>query len=175
MLDHLAAMAILEFERSRAISEERMIQEKVCPECNGKKKETVNPGEYVTCGTCKGKGIITQETVKTKGAPGDPAFINVAKACIESASKLEGLVPSTMRISKTVFEETREVGGELHRMVTQEFYDAPVDLIIRARATLDDLEQSVKKGETVRVIEAETVEPENPNENEENGDGGSAK
>lgn len=161
MLDHLAATAILEFERSRAISEEKIVQERICPECEGKKKETVAPGEQVTCPVCKGKGIVSHETVKTKGTPGDPAYINVAKACIESAARLEGLMPVTMRGSKTVFEETKTVGGDLHRTVTQEFYDAPVDLIIRARATLDEIQQSMKKGET-KKIDVEVLPPQDP-------------
>jgi hypothetical protein len=159
MLDHLAATASLEFERSRAISEERVITEKICPECDGKKKETVKVGETVKCAVCKGTGVVVHESLKTKGSPGDPAFLTVAKACIVEAAKLEGLGPATGRFGKTVFEETQKVGGELHRTITQEFYHAPVDLIIRARATLHEIQQSVRKGDTVKVIEAEVIDP----------------
>lgn len=157
-LEGLAAMAVTEFERSRKDSEEVVIQTKMCVDCDGEGKTEAGPGEFVNCTVCGGKGEIRVETVRVKGQPGNPAYLTVAKTCIESAAKLEGVYPETVKMTKQIIEESRTVGGEFQRRVEQVVYEAPPELVIRAKAALDLIKQKVRKGEATRTIESTAEE-----------------
>lgn len=153
----------------------------ICTECLGQGTEEHLPNKYRPCGRCKGagevyeapeckecggRGRIVIETTKTKGQAGDPAFLNVAKACFMDAAKLEGLVtPEQGLRSRTITQETRTLlaghagGQEVIQRVEEVYYEAPEDLIIRSMAALDEIRRSVRLGETTKIIEASTNPP----------------
>ena len=147
-LDSLAVMAINEFERSS-------IPKKVCSACLGEGETEDKPGEVLKCKNCGGSGVLA------RGKVGDAIFLGVAKTCIEAAAKLEGIYPETLRISKTILEEGRMVGGEFQRRVEEIYFEAPVDTIIKAKAVLDQLRLELKSGEAKRIIETTVEENKN--------------
>lgn len=151
-LDSIAVMALNEFDRSRRDGEDISITSRMCVTCGGEGQDEVHPGELVKCHDCNGVGRIVVETVRVRGRQGDPSFLTVAKSCIEAASRLQGLYPETVKIGRSsLIEEARLVGGIVQRSVQELYYEAPIDLIIRAKATLDQLKAGVAKGDVVKV------------------------
>lgn len=130
-----------------------------CEACNGSGLEEDTPGVYTRCEVCDGKketsqgppcqecqgiGRIRMETTKRKGQAGDPAFLQVAKSCIESAAKFEGLAPPSTKMSRSIATQTHTIGGEIHQIVEEKLLieeSMPEDLILKARATIDLIEQ----------------------------------
>ena len=78
--------------------------------------------------------------MRVVGRHGDPTLLSVAKSCIAEAAKLQGCYPETVKFGRsTLVEQASLVGGEVKRSVEELYFEAPVDLIIKAKATLDQL------------------------------------
>ena len=154
-LEAIAIAALNEFETSKKNAEELGVTSRRCTLCNGTGLKQVNPHENVECNECGGVGEIEQLNKRIRGRTGDPAYLTVAKTCIESAAKLEGLYPETStKISKTIIEEGRTVGGEIQRRIEEVYIEAPIELIIKSKAILDQLRVEGKKTEQ-KTIEVE--------------------
>ena len=152
-LESIAMAALNEFESSRKNAEELGVVSRRCLKCNNGIVK-VNEYENAECKECGGVGEVEVVNKRVRGRTGDPAYLTVAKTCIEAAAKLEGLYPETAKISKTIIEEGRTVGGEIQRRIEEVYLEAPVDLIIKSKAILDKLRVEGKKAEQ-KVIEVE--------------------
>ena len=149
-LEGIAAISLNEFELSRKNAEEIGVVSRRCLICKGSGLKRVSQSENVECNECGGVGEVEVVNKRVKGQTGNPAYLAIAKTCIEAAAKLEGLYPETAKISKTILEEGRIVGGETQRRLEQIYIEAPVELIIKAKAMMDRLKTEAKK-----VIEVE--------------------
>ena len=178
-IEAVAVAALNDYERSRQDEEEFTITRRGCEECRGtgekrqrcelckKGKEEFMAGKFrvclkchgegylviENCSVCQGTGKVTVEMRKVRGKTGDPSYLTVAKACFEACAKLEGLYPAGTigRISKEIITEAKLVGGETQRTLESFWYEAPIDLIIKSKAVLEEFRAGVKTGEVKRI------------------------
>ncbi len=156
-----------------------------CEECSGEGQEEYQPNKYRQCvkcqGTgakpdlpvcqeCQGSGRITVTTIKTKQMIGDPAFLSVAKGCIEAVAKFEGAMPMDRKVG-SLTDLTIGIGGEIHQK-TLELYEQPMpsELVLRFMSTVDEIETCQRKGKLQPkvAIECRPHKPEDdPEENDD--------
>ena len=164
-IEYIQAMAISAYEISRKQEEEYSIIDIDCdyPGCTQGIVKT--PKGNDECEFCKGTGKRTIEVRKMKGEPGDPAFLNVAKACVVEVAKLEGLYPSSSGVLKKTTEReltSNSPDAVLIREKVEELYIEDERLIVQCLGTLDTLRQNAKSG-NVKLLE---IEPDKGAENE---------
>lgn len=135
-----------------------------CKACFGEGRDEYLPGKFQTCLECNGDGVfvilpdcrecqglgkIVIETTKTKGQPGDPAFLNIARVALESAAKLEGLIEnkrnSLMELNKIKNTMVGEDGRIIQQEITEMFFEPSDEQLIRAMAAIDELEHRHKE------------------------------
>lgn len=164
-VEKLAQLALNSYDRSRMDSEEFTITEKICDNCSGKgliRTEGVGNSE---CASCGGLGKNVVETTRIKGQPGDPAWLRVAKECIVEAARMEGSYPTpASAIRRTV--QSENIDGEIRTQVDEIYYHGPVELILKAKSTLDDLRYQATIGGKEVVAEQKKKIVENKEEEE---------
>lgn len=121
---------------------------RICERCDG--DGTLGDAKGI-CRGCAGQGKILIETRKTRSMPGEPAFLETAKKALEAIVKTEGSgMPDNSRaglMMQRMMTGARATGDEqLIQTVESIFVDAPVDLIIGAKASLDRLRLAVEGG-----------------------------
>lgn len=157
-LDGITLMALNEFERSKKASEDFTITSKMCTACKGDGDTIDSMGETVKCRECGGSGEIKTQVVRVVEKTGDPAYLAIAKATIETAAKIEGVLANqSMGKMSTILRETRAVGGEIHEKAKEITLEAPTDVIVKAMAMMDQIKQKMRIGE-VKAIESQTIE-----------------
>lgn len=111
-----------------------------CLECNGDGVFIILPN----CRECQGLGKVVTETTKTKGQPGDPAFLNVARVALESAAKLEGLIENKrnglMELNKIKNTMVGADGRIIQQEITEMYFEPSDEQLIKAMAAIDELE-----------------------------------
>lgn len=165
--ENLGRMALVEFEKSKKPSKEKVITKKPCPNCLGEGETEELPGLFDTCNICKGKGQIqTEEVIRIKASKGDPAYYRVFHSCLVEIARINGLYPRNAYSRKLEFE-AESVGGKIKLKAQELFLEADSKLILDAVTVLDQLQESVKTGEA-KVIESKSkkIEQKNPLEEE---------
>jgi DnaJ-class molecular chaperone len=155
-LESLAVKSLDSFERSRQNSEETIYAQRPCIGCRGTGSV---PGETddapdETCPECKGQQFITVETRKVKGQAGDPAFLRMAKEAITEAAKIEGVNGNATLTMKQMRQAAEALpDGTLKTEALELTLEAPIDMLIRAKAIIEEIREGQKAG-VVRVTEA---------------------
>lgn len=130
-----------------------------CKACFGEGRDEYLPGKFQTCLECNGDGVfiilpdcrecqglgkIVTETTKTKGQPGDPAFLNIARVALESAAKLEGLIENRrnglMELNKIKNTMVGADGRIIQQEITEMYFEPSDEQLIKAMAAIDELE-----------------------------------
>lgn len=132
------------------------------------KEEVEVSTTIMKCGICSGVGKVNNEKcldcdgsgkseiIKTKitQKSGDSSYIRIAVDCVKESGKLEGsyMNPTTEKATiKRLLKESKMVGGELQERVEEIYFEAPLELILKAKATIDEL-----KRKSNDAIEAES-------------------
>jgi hypothetical protein len=153
-IEAIAVKALNSYERSKQDAESVTMHQEHCPQCRG--RGTVGLADQKqACVHCNGTGKVTIETTKVVGQAGDPAFLKLAKECFVECARLRGVYPATARVGHLV-KASQEVGGEAMELIEEYYVDAPADMIINAKAMLEELRERAN-GKVVRTIEADIV------------------
>lgn len=144
-LEYILTQALNSYDISRRDAEEWEVTERPCESCGGSGKWLPKDStETKPCRGCNGKGQIKSERTKSKAQAGDPTFLKVAKDCIVEAARLKGLYPVKMTVGRSLMQTSADAGGEFQKRVETLFFEAPVDLIIQAKAMLEELKTHAK-------------------------------
>src|SRR5262249_42585794 len=120
--------------------------EKACENCHDGIVYDEKTKKNLVCPQCDGDGKIVTETRKVSGKPGDSEFLNVAKAAFIECGRIEGIYPATGSVFKKTVERST-VDGEIRERVDELYIEAPYELVLRAKASLDELRARVKEDE----------------------------
>jgi hypothetical protein len=176
-MEHVLHLSLIAFEKSREDETEISITTKACDysQCmHGiiKIKEKDEEGHptirNAQCPRCHGTGEVEVEVRRTKGKPGDAAFLSIAKDCVKECARLQGVDPAVVTGMKKTIEREIGVNGEIREKIEELFYEGPEENVVRAMAALEKLELK-----ETRLIET-TAETTQVEEIEEPEDGGGA-
>lgn len=155
-LEHLGILALDSYQRSRQDVEEITTQDRGCTNCIGTGKVAPDPSKpnaETKCPECAGRGVVSVETRKIKGQAGDASFLKMAKEAFIEAAKIEGVISTSTLSLKNLSATAAQLGdSELKLEATEITLEAPLEVLLRAKALLEEIHQGRKKG-TVKVIE----------------------
>lgn len=151
-LEHVAILALDSYQRSRQDVEEITSVKKRCMACGGTGKIDRKPAPE-DCGDCGGTGMTTVETRRVKGQAGDAGFLKVARECFVEAGKIEGVNNTASLTMKNLAKIAGELPDGPMKIDAMELtLEAPIDVLIRAKVLLEELEEGRKAGK-ITVVE----------------------
>ena len=125
-----------------------------CTVCSG---TGTNPDTHDDCLDCQGTGKIESTKTKIRKSTGDSSYLKITLDCIKQIAKLQGTeIDKSGRINiQKMIATAREVGGEIEQRVEAVYVEAPIDMLLKAKQILADLEEK-------KVIEAKPTAIEDP-------------
>lgn len=155
-IDYIQNLSINAYEISRHQAEEYSIQDIPCDNADCIHGIIKTPEGNQECWRCNGEGKVTVEITQKLGMPGDASFLNVAKACVIEAAKLEGLYPSSATVLKKSVREMTSDSPEatMIREEVEELYIEDSNTIVHCIGMLDMLRNKVKE-DSLKLIEVE--------------------
>ena len=154
-LDRLKTKADTGFDRSvcTEVVTETKVEMVECDRCEGSNKEE----DGSECLKCKGTGKLREEiTTQKAGSAGNPAFLKEARACVESAAKLEGL-GAPQKIEHTV---RGQVNHEYSVKDSNLYKDATPEQLAQILVIQDEIAEKKKKEKEGDIIDVQVIEKE---------------
>lgn len=156
-LEHLYSLALNDFKRSQKPKKEISITTKLCdnPDCTYGIIRYEDGNEE--CSRCQGEGVIRVRSVRKVEQTGNPAYLNVARDCIQECARLEGILKGGATAFSIKNRNTDSLpDGAVKDQVIGLLMTAPTDLIIEGLTQIDSVYERIRTG-NIKTIE---VSPE---------------
>lgn len=145
-LEHLYNLALNDFKRSQKPKKEISITIKPCdnPECTHGVIRYEDGNEE--CSRCQGEGVIRARSVRKVEQTGNPAYLNVARDCIQECARLEGITKGATAFSIKNRNTDFLPDGAVKEQVVGLLMTAPTDLIIEGLTQIDSVYERIRNG-----------------------------
>lgn len=153
-LGKILQIAIEAFDRSIENETEVTTQSRLCRVCEATGNVSNEKDDRVKCSECAGTGEITITTHKSKRKSGDSSFLKVCVDCVREIGRMEGSYvdkSSAVASVRRLIAESKETNGVIEKRVEELYIDVPVDLILRAKQTIDELRESGSESEQNKI------------------------
>ena len=111
-----------------------------CGVCSG---TGTNQDDHSDCLDCKGTGKIESTKTKIRKSTGDSSYLKITLDCIKQIAKLQGTeIDKSGRINiQKMIATAKQVGGEIEQRMEAVYVEAPIDMILKAKQIMADLEE----------------------------------
>lgn len=159
-INYIMRLALKEYDESKKPLTKYTEERTPCFICNGKGKDEVHPGEFVSCKKCSGRGHFKKVKEETIQRNANPNYLKIAKECVDAAAKLAGIGQSVSFNMLNKLGQT--VDGEVKEEIEMLTFQGATENIIGAIAAMDLIKQGIRKG-NVKKIDPSVSKPDNDN------------
>ena len=132
-------------------------QERECSLCFGIGKLTdLRSGTEGKCKVCDGSGTTESVKTKVKNRTGDSSYLKIVVDCIREAGKMQGTYIDKSGQKATIaklMKSSKTVGGEIQEITEAIYAEVPVDLLLKAKLTIEELKTEVTVDKSTKSTE----------------------